>query len=117
MTYVAVASQLNTQTVLLKKGAAGSQTVGVFTNKGASSSAYTLTLNSANTGFTANQAVIEVLSCTAYTADSSGNVVITMSGGLPRVLYPSANLSGSGICSALIGLSSHPSTIVAMEPS
>ncbi|OBT91754.1 hypothetical protein VE01_10231 [Pseudogymnoascus verrucosus] len=102
VTYVAVATQLNTQMVLLKKGAAGSQTVGVFTNKGASSSAYTLTLNFANTGFTANQAVIEVLSCPAYTADSSGNVVITMSGGLPRVLYPSANLSGSGICSALI---------------
>ncbi|KFZ09918.1 hypothetical protein V502_08404 [Pseudogymnoascus sp. VKM F-4520 (FW-2644)] len=80
VTYMAVATQLNTQTLLLRKGPAGSQTVGVFTNMGASSSSYTLTLNSANTGFTANQAVVEVLSCTAYTADSSGNVIITMSG-------------------------------------
>ncbi|OBT65738.1 hypothetical protein VE03_03348 [Pseudogymnoascus sp. 23342-1-I1] len=105
VTWGAVATLIDTQTVLLRKGNAGLQTVGVFTNKGASSSAYTLTLSSANTGFTANQAVVEVISCTAYTADSSGNVVIAMSGGLPRVLYPSANLSGSGICSALTGAS------------
>ena len=116
VTYNAVPILIDSQTVLLRKGSAGAQIVAVFTNKGASSSAYTLTLSSANTGFTANQAVIEILSCTAYTADSSGNVVITMSGGLPRVLYPSANLSGSGICTALTGLSSHPITIFLMKP-
>lgn len=87
----------------MRKGDTGYQIIGVFSNLGASGSSYTLTLTSAETGFTASQALIEVLSCTAYTTDSSGNLAVAMASGLPRVFYPTAQLTGSGICSSITG--------------
>ena len=87
-------------TIATRKGASGSQIVGVFTNVGASSSA-SASLPSSATGFEANQALIDVMSCTAYTTDSAGGLTVTLVNGLPRVFYPKARLSNSGICSAL----------------
>ena len=87
----------------MRKGDTGSQVVSVFTNLGASGSSYTLTLSSSETGFTGSQALVEVMSCTAYTTDSSGTLAVAMAGGLPRVFYPKAHLVGSGICSSLTG--------------
>ena len=82
----------------MRKGDAGYQIIGVFSNLGAGGSSYTLTLPSSDTGFTDSESVVEVLSCTSYTTDSSGNLNVAMAGGLPRVFYPAAQLSGSGIC-------------------
>lgn len=90
-------------TIVTRKGSAGFQIVGVFSNRGANSNSYTLTLSSADTSFTNNEEVIEVLSCTAYSTDSSGNLAVAMSSGLPRIFYSRANLSGSGICPSLTG--------------
>lgn len=84
--------------IAMRKGYTGSQIISVFNNQGASGGSYTLTLSSSDTGFTDSQSVVEVLSCTAYTTDSSGNLNVAMSGGLPRVFYPAAQLSGSGVC-------------------
>ena len=87
----------------MRKGDTNYQIIGVFSNLGSSGSSYTLTLTSAETGFTASQALVEVMSCTAYTTDSSGNLAVAMASGLPRVFYPKAGLVGSGICSAITG--------------
>jgi alpha-amylase len=72
--------------------------VSVFNNQGANGGSYTLTLSSSATGFSASQSLTEILSCTAYTTDSSGNLNVAMAGGLPRVFYPTAQITGSGIC-------------------
>lgn len=88
----------DSSTIVTRKGSTGFQIIGVFSNRGANGNSYTLTLPSADTGFTNNEQVIEVLSCTAYSTDSSGNLAVVMSSGLPRVFYAKANLSGSGIC-------------------
>lgn len=85
-------------TIVTRKGSTGSQIVGIFSNRGANGSSYTLTLPSSDTGFTNNEQVVEVLSCTAYTTDSSGNLAVAMASGLPRVFYTKSSLSGSGIC-------------------
>ena len=95
-------------TIVMRKGSTGSQIISVFSNKGTNGNSYTLSLPSSGTGFASGQTVIEVLSCTSYSTDSSGNLAVSMSGGLPRVFYPAAQLSGSGICSMPTGqLSSH----------
>lgn len=44
---------------------------------------------------------MEVLACTSYTVDGSGDLDVAMAGGLPRVFYPASLLSGSGVCSDL----------------
>lgn len=103
LTYYAYATYSDTTTVVLRKGYTGYQIISVFSNKGSSGGSYTLTLTSAQTGFTANEALIEVMGCTAYTTDSSGNLAVAMANGLPRVFYATAQLTGSGICSSLTG--------------
>jgi alpha-amylase len=75
--------------------------VSVFTNQGASGGSYTLTLSASATGFAPAQALVEVLSCTSYTADAGGNLAVAMAGGLPRVFYPAALLEGSEVCADL----------------
>lgn len=103
VTYKAYPVYSDSQTIVMRKGTTGAQIVGVFSNRGASGASYTLTLTASETGFTASQALIEVMSCTAYTTDSSGNLNVAMASGLPRVFYPKAHLLSSGICSALTG--------------
>jgi alpha-amylase len=98
LTYKATPSYTDSSTIVMRKGNAGTQIVGVFSNKGASGSSYTLTLSSSVTGFTASQSVVEVMACTTYTTDSSGNLNVAMASGLSRVFYPAAALAGSGIC-------------------
>lgn len=92
----------DSHTIATRKGSSGSQIVGVFTNVGASSSV-TVTLSSSATGFEANQALVDVMSCSVFTTDSSGGLTVTLSNGLPKVLYPKTRLSNSGICPDLTG--------------
>lgn len=98
LTYKAYPVYSDASTIVMRKGFTGAQIISVFTNLGASGPTYTLTITSSETGFTANQALIEVMSCTAYTTDSSGNLAVAMASGLPRIFYPKAHLTGSGIC-------------------
>lgn len=87
----------DSNTIAMRKGYAGSQVVGVYSNVGSGAST-TVTLTAANTGFTAGQALTDVMGCTAFTADSSGNLAVTISAGVPRVFFATAALSGGGIC-------------------
>jgi alpha-amylase len=99
LSYQAYPVYTESNNIVMRKGWAGYQVIGVFTNKGSSGSS-SLTLTTSMTGFTAGQAVVDVMSCTAFIADSSGSLGVTLSGGIPRVFYPSARLSGSGICAS-----------------
>lgn len=85
-------------TIAMRKGFDNYQIISVFTNQGAGASSYTLTLPSTDTGFTASQAVVEIGGCTTTSTDSSGNLAVAMSGGVPKIYYPTAQLTGSGIC-------------------
>ncbi|KAK3337361.1 glycoside hydrolase superfamily [Cercophora scortea] len=105
LTYNANPVYSDSHTIAVRKGSTGYQVVGVYTNIGASSSA-SVTLSSSATSFSANQPLIDIVSCTAFTTDSSGAVTVTLSAGLPRVLYPTARLYGSAICPALTGSAS-----------
>jgi alpha-amylase len=93
----------DSSTIVMRKGDTGYQIIGVFTNLGVSGPSYTLALSSNETGFTESQSLVEVMSCTSYITDSSGNLAVAMAGGLPRIFYPTAQLTGSGICSEITG--------------
>jgi alpha-amylase len=95
--YQAVPVYTDANTIAMRKGRAGFQVVGVFTNKG-SGGVSSLTLTASVTEFAANQEVMDVMSCTTFTTDSKGTLQYKVIGGLPRVFYPSARLSGTGIC-------------------
>ncbi|KAL2128834.1 hypothetical protein VTI74DRAFT_8580 [Chaetomium olivicolor] len=95
--------------IAMRKGSPGYQVVGVFTNVGSSSSA-TVALASAATGFEGNQALVDVMSCTAYTTDSSGSISVTLDRGVPRVLYPKVRLAGSRICPDITGMTTTTTT-------
>ncbi len=103
LTYKAYPVYSDSSTIVMRKGYTNYQIIGVFTNLGADGASYNLTLPSSDTGFTASQSLVEVMSCTAYTTDSSGNLKVAMASGLPRIFYPMAPLSSSGICSELLG--------------
>lgn len=82
-------------TLALRKGPAGSAIVGVFSNLGSTNATdYTLEINGAYTGYTAGSSVTEVLTCTKVTVSSSGGISVPMSGGQPKVFYPTQNLNG-----------------------
>ena len=93
----------DSQTIALRKGDNGYQIVSIFTNVGAGGVSAAVVLPSSQTGFGANEALVDVLSCESYTTDGSGNLNVASSQGLPRALYPSARLSGSGICTTTTG--------------
>lgn len=87
----------DSKTIVLRKGFAGAQVVSAHTNIGASGASYGVTLTSDYTGFTANQALTEVMSCASVTTDGSGKLSFTQ-GPETKVFFPSAKLAGSGIC-------------------
>ncbi|KAK3984299.1 glycoside hydrolase superfamily [Cladorrhinum sp. PSN332] len=97
LTYNAWPIYSDSRTVAIRKGHSGFQVISVYTNAGSSSSP-SVTLTSSATGFEANQRLVDVMSCNTFTADGSGSVSVTLNGGVPRVLYSLARLSGSGIC-------------------
>ncbi|KAL1841488.1 hypothetical protein VTJ49DRAFT_6979 [Mycothermus thermophilus] len=72
--------------IAMRKGHAGFQLISVFTNVGSSTSD-TATLSSSATGLGANEALVDVMSCTAFTTDTNGGLVVTLANGLPRVLH------------------------------
>ncbi|ORY57547.1 glycoside hydrolase family 13 protein [Pseudomassariella vexata] len=96
-TYQADPIYSDSHTIVLRKGSTGSQVVSVFTNIGASGSSYTVSLSASATGFTASQSLVEVMSCAAYTTDSSGDLNFQM-GSTAKIFYLSAKLDGSKIC-------------------
>ena len=96
LTYKASPIYSDTNTIAMRKGLDGSQIVGVFSNLGTNGASYTLTLG--NTGYTAGESVVEILTCTTMTVDGSGKLDVAMGGGLPKIFYPAAQLEHSWIC-------------------
>ncbi|KAM3066073.1 hypothetical protein ACMFMG_010589 [Clarireedia jacksonii] len=78
-----------------RKGPNGVQIVSVLSNQGSASGEYTLAVDGAADPGTN---MTEVVECTEVRADANGTVVIPMKGGEPRVLFPSFNMVGSGLC-------------------
>jgi alpha-amylase len=93
LTYKAQPTSPDSRTIVMRKGSV----VSVYNNRGVNGAA-SLTLSSSVSGFTSGQSVTEILTCKALSADSSGNLAISIIGGLPQIFYPASSLSGSGIC-------------------
>ncbi|KAK5133489.1 hypothetical protein LTR08_007626 [Meristemomyces frigidus] len=93
LTYQNYPIYTDTTTLAMRKG----KMVTVLSNNGAAGAAYTQSIAS---GYAAGTAVTEVLTCATLTADSSGNLVVPMASGQPRVYYPTTGLTGSGLCGA-----------------
>ncbi|KAI9742872.1 MAG: hypothetical protein M1818_003601 [Claussenomyces sp. TS43310] len=101
LTYKAEPTYSDESTIVMRKGNAGTQIVSLFTNVGASGSTLNLDLSADETGFNADQQLVEVLGCNIYTCDSSGNLAASLSDGLPLVFYPLAQLTNSSICASV----------------
>ena len=97
-TYKAEVAYSDDHTIAIRKGSDGLQVVSVASNIGSSASPKSFTLT--GTEFPAGSSVTDVLSCQTFTVDGSGNIALTISGGAPRVLYPTSPLSGSGLCNS-----------------
>ncbi|KAJ5449451.1 glycoside hydrolase superfamily [Penicillium daleae] len=86
----------DSNTIAMKKGSSGSQVITVLSNLGSSGSSYTLTLS--GSGYSSGTKLMEMYTCTAVTVDSSGNIAVPMTSGLPRVYILAS--SACSICSS-----------------
>ncbi|KAJ5317172.1 hypothetical protein PENANT_c029G08306 [Penicillium antarcticum] len=84
-------------TLAMRKGYSGSQTITILSNLGESGSSYTLSLP--DTGFQPGDKLMEIITCTSVTVDSSGKVPVSMTKGQPRILYPASLIQGASLCS------------------
>lgn len=78
------------------KGPAGYQVVSCIVNQSSSGAKYQLSIG----GFSAGDAVVEVLSCTTSTADDTGNVTMYMNKGEPKAYILQSNLDATGLCNS-----------------
>ncbi|KAK4928504.1 hypothetical protein LTR49_004911 [Elasticomyces elasticus] len=81
----------DTTTIAMRKG----KMVTVLSNKGADGAAYTQSIPA---GYASGSGLTELLSCNTVTAGSDGSISVPMANGQPRIYYPTAALSGSGLC-------------------
>lgn len=68
----------------------------VFSNQGASAPTWTLTTQGME--FESGKTVVDIISCSTYTAKDTGEVDVKMESGLPAVLIQDGAISGSGLC-------------------
>ncbi|KAJ5938005.1 CAZyme family GH13, partial [Penicillium verhagenii] len=103
LSYLSLPIYKSTNILAMRKGFEGNQVVSVVSNLGAkpaTNATTKITLDSDGTGFSSGQNVTELLSCTTFLTDSSGNVHVDLSSdGGPRVYYPTESLKRStNIC-------------------
>jgi alpha-amylase len=65
--------------------------VSVLTNVGAGAANHTFKIDAAASGMAANTQVLDVVQCESFTTDGSGNLDITLSDGMPRVMMAQAD--------------------------
>ncbi|KAK7408531.1 hypothetical protein QQX98_009291 [Neonectria punicea] len=99
ITYKAWLPYTDSSTIVMRKGHNGNQIISVLSKTGTSAQDKTLTLGQAVTGFSANQDVVEILTCKTVSTNGSGSLSVTISKGQPLVFYPKSQVVGSGICS------------------
>ncbi|KAL5596864.1 hypothetical protein BROUX41_006452 [Berkeleyomyces rouxiae] len=95
--YQAVPFQPSTTSIALRKGQSGKQAISVFTS-GGSGSSNSVTLSGSSTGYTANQALVELVSCTEITVALDASITTALSGGLPKMFYPKSQLLLTNLC-------------------
>ena len=95
-TYQNYAAYSDVNSLAMRKGYSGSQVVAVLSNLGEGGLSYTLNLT--GTQYMLGESVTELLTCTSLVVDNNGDVQLPMASGLPKVLYPSSLLAGSGLC-------------------
>jgi len=84
-------------TYATRKGPDGVQVVTVLSNQGTHGGSYTLNINGAASP---NVNMTELFTCKTVAATKNGTVTVSMNQGEPRVLFPTFNLKGSGLCGA-----------------
>ncbi|KAJ6089276.1 hypothetical protein N7467_004492 [Penicillium canescens] len=84
----------DSHTLAMKKGSSASPVITVLSNYGSSGSSYTLSLS--GSGYSSGTKLMEMYTCTSVTVDSSGNIAVPMTSGLPRVLMLAS--SASSLC-------------------
>ena len=97
-TYNAWPIYSDAHTVVLRKGHKGQQVLTVLTNVGSAGSQYTVDLGWRDISGMAGQMWVDVLCCAEVMVDARGNLKVSLSQGLPRVLFPKLELTGSGLC-------------------
>jgi alpha-amylase len=95
--YVTNIIHSDNQTMVLRKGSKGSQTITVLSNLGAQSEDVP-NLQLRETDFDAGEELVEVLRCSTVTVGGDGVLSIEMNGGEPHVFYAADSLEGSGLC-------------------
>lgn len=65
--------------------------VSVLTNVGAGAANHTFKIEAAASGMAANTQVLDIVQCESFTTDGSGNLDITLSDGMPRVMMAQAD--------------------------
>ncbi|MCJ1354418.1 MAG: hypothetical protein MMC33_004406 [Icmadophila ericetorum] len=86
----------DTNYLAMLKGVTGNQVLTVLTNVGAGGA--NNTINVSGTGYTTGESLTDVISCETTAANTNGDLAIPISGGMPRVFYPTSKLGGSGLC-------------------
>jgi alpha-amylase len=81
----------------ISKGPKGSNVVFAVTNLGSGSGMVVMDLGTAH-GYPQGTSLTEVLTCKAVVVGTQGDLNVTIVDGMPQVFYPSAKLSGSGLC-------------------
>ncbi|PIB03036.1 Alpha-amylase A type-3 [Cercospora beticola] len=85
------------QTIVTRKGASNAYLISLFTNRGAGNNG-NIILPAAKTGIQPGTKFTDLLSCEVFSADTSGNLAISITNGLPRALYITSALTGSDTC-------------------
>jgi alpha-amylase len=63
----------------------------VLSNRGASSGNVQISVSAQQSGFAANDAVVDVLTCESMTVNSSGDLSVTIANGAPRVFLKNSD--------------------------
>ncbi|KAB8294233.1 hypothetical protein EYC80_009666 [Monilinia laxa] len=96
--YVANSSILlhtDDSTYASRKGPNGVQIVSILSNQGSKGGKYTLAIDKAADPGTN---LTEVVTCTSYVANNNGTIYVELNKGEPRVLFPTFQMNGTGIC-------------------
>jgi alpha-amylase len=65
--------------------------VSVLTNVGSGAANHTFKIDAAASGLAGNTQVLDIVQCESFTTDASGNLDITLSDGMPRVMMAQAD--------------------------
>lgn len=83
LTYKAFVIYSDSHNFALRKGLDGQAIITVLTNVGSNGGTQSFTVG--NTGYASGAVIYDVISCSTVTANGSGQISVTLNGGLPKV--------------------------------